>query len=194
MDLRRLWYVTRKYSRLQGLRLLPFSVLLILSTAWREGWIRLPGDESPRMAALWFVVGLGIAGAAGGRVVRWYRRVYGENEQKSGHSLAPQVAIALVCLPILVEIQQRWALPFSLPIATLAAVVAAYGAADYPLRRHYLAAALTLYAYVLLPALGVDAPIRHLLFPALMGLALAIAAIGDHRLIATTLERTPTDV
>jgi len=199
MDLRR-WYVTKNLARLQGRRLLPFVALLVMSIPWLAGWVRLPGDDSPRIATLWFLGLLAVAAVTSGRTVRWYRRRYDDVMQESGDSLAsndplaPKVAIGLVCVPILVEIQQRFALPFSLPIAVLATVVGAYGVAAYPLRRHYLAAAAVLYACVPLRVLGVPAAIGRPLVLAGFAIALAIAAIGDHRLIAKTLEAQPTDV
>ena len=108
----RLWYVTKNFARLQGRRWLPFVALLILCIPWQARWVRLPGDGSPRIAMLWFLAALGVAAVTSGRVVHWYRRKYDDVVQESGDSLAsndslaPKVAIGLVCVPILVEIQQ----------------------------------------------------------------------------------------
>ena len=193
MDVGRFQYVTANFGQLQGRRMLPLAALLIVSTAWLAGWIRLPGDEHRLAASWWFVLGLDVAIAASYVALAWYGITYGSVKQWLVASSAWPMAAALVCIPILVEIQQRLNLHFSLTMALLAAAAAARGIA-HPLRRHYLAASAPLFAFVLLPALGVSASAIDILFPAALGTALAIAAMGDHRLLATTLKRTLADV
>ena len=95
--------------------------------------------------------------------------------------------VVIACVPVAVDFREEWQLPFSLPMAVIAAAVAIVGIRHYPLRRHYLGAAAALLGYVLLPALGVPADVRHILFPLATGLAIAIAGFGDHRLLAKTM-------
>src|SRR5258708_31616307 len=81
------------------------------------------------------------------------------------------------------------ALPFSLPIGVLALSLAVVGSMHYPYRRHYLVAAAVFAALSLHRILGLSPDVRSALFETTIGIALLIVGVGDHRLIATTLQR-----
>ena len=190
MIFRRSLYVAGNFFQLQGLRLIPIVALLLFLPVWVAGWIRMPGDENPIVATRWFVLWLFLAAATSYLVSLRYRDDYGRGGTWARWSSAFVQVSVLILVLFAVDIQQRMNWHFPLGTAVLATAVAIRGLVGYPLRRHYLASAAVLYAWLPLGALGVSASTRHILFPAVLGIALAIAAIGDHLLIDTTLEKT----
>jgi len=194
MDPDRLQYVTRRYPHLQGLRLLPLAALFLLSALWRAGWMHLPGDDRPLVAARWFVAGLAIAVGASYPLRAWYSARFGTLSQRVSDSPLATMVTFIASLPLAIAIQGEARLTVLLPVALLAAVLAGVGIGHYPLRRHYLGAAAVLFVLALLPDLGVPADVLSVLFDAAIGVALVVVGVGDHRLLTATLQEVHADV
>ena len=185
MNAHRLKYVTARYPQLQGLTLMPLSLLFALSAAYRAGFFPLPGDSDPHVPGRWFMAGLGLALAGSYRIVLWYRALYGIAPQRIATSQLWAILAGIAALPIGVAIQPL--VPFSAPMALIALLLGAFGVRDYPFRRHYAAAAAVLFASSLHRVLGVPAAAASPLFDLTIAAALAIAGVGDHRLLASAM-------
>jgi hypothetical protein len=193
MDSERLEYVTRRYPQLQG-RLLPLAPLFMLSAAWRAGLFHVPGEDQAHVPARWFVLGLAVAVAVSYPVGRWYEKRFGTVSQPLTKSpVLPMVAV-IACLSLAMWIQGMVRWPFSLPAALLGMAMGAVGVRQYPLRRHYLVAAVVFVGFALLPAFGVAAHVRGILFDVAIAVALVIVGVGDHLLLTTTLHEVHADV
>src|SRR5262249_19510507 len=125
MDDSRLKYVTERYPQLQGLVLMPLSVLFLASAAYRAGWFSLPGDDGPHVAARWFFGGLGLAVVASYPITAWYRTLLGSAPQRITHSQLWPMLGGIVALAIGVALQPF--VPFSAPVALVALVVGTFG-------------------------------------------------------------------
>jgi len=185
-------YVVRRYLQLQGLELLPLAALFWVAFARGLGWVRLPGDGQPNNGARWFLGGLAVVFAATLWSRAWYRKRYSTAGQLATASATRPILLVTAFLILAFWIQQAARLPFSLPILLLGTALAVVGIGDYPLRRHYLAAAAVLIGFAFLGPLGISQPVRSILFDAAMALALTIVGAGDHLLIVTTLHDTST--
>jgi hypothetical protein len=87
---------------------------------------------------------------------------------------------AFLALEWLREIQE---LPVALPILFVAVVLARVGMAAGWLRSHYLWIAAACALFALLPALNVNQDMRAAALDGLIGGGLAVAAIGDDRVL-----------
>jgi hypothetical protein len=184
-DLRRIHYVTEHYEQLQGLRLLPLSVPFVLSSL-----SRLASSSRSARATTW-LPGAGwtllivSAFAAYTLIGRYYSRQFGQAHPFRWRSVLPIAAgtAAFLALEWLQEIRQ---FPVPLPILFVAAVLARVGMAAGRLRSHYLwiAAACALFALLpVLPGINVPFDFRAAALDGLIGGGLAVAAIGDDRVL-----------
>jgi hypothetical protein len=189
MDEKRRDYVTLRYPQLQGLRLIPTAFVFLAAAPWPLHLYHLPGEGQPLAPARWFMIALFVAAAASLPIKRWYESQWGVIGQGlKGFPLPAMVAVigAMSLAGLFVPAQ---ALPFSLPLAVLALALAVVGSMHYPYRRHYLLAAAVFVALSLLRMLGLPPDVRSALLDAAIGIAIIIVGVGDHRLIATTLQR-----
>ena len=176
-DLRRIRYVTEHYEQLQGLRLLPLSVPFLLSSLWRlapSGATTLPGTA-------WTLL-LVSAFAASALIGRYYARQFGQAHPFRWWSVLQIVAgtAAFFALEWLQEIRP---FPVPLPVLFIAVVLARVGTAAGWLRSHYLWIAAACALFGLLPVLGVPLDLRAAALDGLIGGGLAVAAIGDDRVL-----------
>lgn len=188
MDFARRAYVIRRFIQLQGLELLPLGALFLASCAHGLGWFRLPGEGQRLNSERWFFGGLAVVFAATLWSRAWYRKRYSIAKQRGEDSAAGPILMVTAALVGAGWLQQAAHVPFSLPGVLLATALAVVGIGDYPLRRHYLAAAALLMAFVASGPLGVAPAVRSVLFDATIGAALVIVGVGDHLLIVTTLD------
>jgi hypothetical protein len=190
-DLRRIHYIAEHYEQLQGLRLLPLSVPFLLSSLSR---MAPPSRSAP--ATLTPLATTSFSGAgwtllivsalvSSALIGRYYSRHFGRAHPLRWRSALQIVAgtAAFLALEWLQEIRQ---LPVSLPILIIAVVLARVGMAAGWLRRHYLWIAAACALFALLPVLpGMDVPldVRAAALDGLIGGGLAVAAIGDDRVL-----------
>ncbi len=187
MDLALVRYVEQRFRQLQGYRLLPLAALFLISAVWRAGWFHLPGDDGPHGTQRWFAAGFIMALAASYPIGRWYSVRFGISSPRlTGTPLLAMVAV-IASMPVAMAIQEQATLAFSLPMAVLGVALAAVGIYQYPLRRHYVVAAVVLFGLALLRGLGVPADVYAVLRDGAIGVALWIVGVGDHRLLAATL-------
>jgi hypothetical protein len=186
-DIARLRYVTSRYPQLQGLRLIPLSIVFLASAAWRAGLLPLPGDSRPLVPQLWFMAALVAAVVVSFALRLWYTRRIGSVGQYGSRSAAlPLLATAVAAGAALwLQIALHWQV--SLPALTVALALLAVGAAHYGFRRHYIAAAMVLFAFVLFPLGAWDSGALSAALDGAIGLSMLIAALGDHLLVVRTL-------
>lgn len=187
IDIPRLRYVTSRYPQLQGLRLVPLATVFLASAAWRLGLIPLPGDARRLVPEFWFMVGLTVAVGISFVLRRWYTRRLGSIGQYGTRSaLLPLLATAVAAGDALwLQVTQHWRV--SLPALTVALALLAVGALHYQFRRHYIAAALVLMVFSVLPLGGWGGNALNVALDVAIGLSLLIAALGDHLLLVRTL-------
>ena len=188
IDLERLRYVTARYPQLQGLRLVPLAIVFLLAAAWRAGLLHLPADDTPTGAQWWFVGGLALAVILSYVIRHWYLRMFGSVGQHRGRSGALPIlgTFLLGCGALALQGVMHWHL--SVPIMAVGIVMFAIGVHHFRLRGHYVAAAVLLCAYALLPRMNPAPDVSAAALDAVIGIAILIAGIGDHQLIAETLQ------
>ena len=188
MDANRHQYVAARFRQLQGYVWLPIAAVFLLEAGWRAGWLPLPGDDRPQVAARWLAGAFFAALVLAYGVQKWYAVRFGvPTPQVSNSPVAPVIAVA-ICLPLLGS--QPSDLRVALPSLFIGAAFALVGMGHYPLRRHYLVPAALFAGFAVLGRFGVAAPVRSVLFDAVIGVSLAVAGIGDHRLFASTFPAT----
>jgi hypothetical protein len=179
-DLRRIHYVAEHYEQLQGLRLLPLSVPFLLSSL---------SHLAPTAA---FLSGIGwslllvSAFAASTLIGRYYSRRFGQTHPFRWRS-ALQIAAGTAAFVALEWLQEIRPFPVPLPLLFIAVVLARVGTAAGWLRSHYLWIAAACALFGLLPLLGVSLDMRAAALDALIGGGLAVAAIGDDRVLRNVM-------
>jgi hypothetical protein len=173
-DLRRIRYVTEHYEQLQGLRLLPLGVPFLLSSLWR---LARPGP-APFLSASGWALLLASAFVLSALIGRYYARHFGQ-----AHPLRWRTVLPLVAFFWLEWLQEIRPFPVPLPVLFVAVVLARIGMAAGWLRSHYLFIAAACATFALLPLLGVPLEIRAAALDGLIGGGLAVAAIGDDRVL-----------
>lgn len=183
----RLRYVTSRYPQLQGARLVPLSLVFLVSAFWRAGAIQLPGDRTPYGAEAWFFSGLGASIIASYVIRRWYMRSLGSVGQRATHSAAIPILGTCILTVLATLLQSRLHWHLSLPAVTVALVLFATGVAHHGYRAHYVAAAGVLFTFSILPLLSLGVMALNAALDGVIGISLLIAGLGDHRLLTRTL-------
>lgn len=183
-DLRRILYVTAHYRQLQGLRLLPLSVPFLLSAVWRTA-AYATGSTLPR--AGWVAL-LVAALAASVPIGRYYTRRFGRASSLPWRTAAALVGAA-AAIVVLEWVQTLRPLPVSLPVVFVAVALARLGLSADGIRIHYLWIAAACGVFAALTPLHVPFEARAAALDALVGGGLAVAAIGDDRVLRRALTR-----
>lgn len=179
-DLRRIHYVAEHYEQLQGLRLLPLSVPFLLSSL-----SRLAPSAALLSGGGWTLL-LISAFVASTLIGRYYSRRFGDTRPFRWRSVL-QVAAGTAAFFALEWLQEIRPFPVSLPILFVAVVLARVGTAAGRLRSHYLWIAAACALFGLLPVLGASLDVRAAAFDGLIGGGLAVAAIGDDRVLRSVM-------
>ena len=177
-DLRRLHYVARHYRQLQGLRLLPRSVPFLLSALWR---LAFPASGSALPRAGWALL-VAAAIAASVPIGRYYTRRYGDADVFPWRAAVTLLGGAVAVLA-LEWIQELRPFPVSLPIVFVAVALARVGLSSDGLRLHYVWIAAACAVFAALAPLGVPLDVRAAALDLLLGGGIAVAAIGDDRVL-----------
>ena len=184
MDANRLGYVSARSAQLQGLELLPLSLVALLKAAYDAGLFSLPGDHLKNVGVEWFLVAVVLAVAAAYPIRGWYLKHVGMAPPGIAKSQLWPLLAGVLALPLGAAIQP--AIPFNGPVGLVALLIGAFGIRDYPFRRHYIAAAAVLFAYAL-HRFWVPAAAARVALDLSIAAALAIVGIGDHRLLVSTV-------
>jgi len=183
-DLRRIQYVVEHYRQLQGLRLLPLSVPFLLSGADRVA----RATTGPTLPRGGWAACVTLALASSVAIGRYYTRRFGQVNTfpwRTGMTLLGGIFTVLA----LEWMRETWEVPVSLPVVFIAIVLARLGLAADRLRVHYLWIAAACAVYTALPPLGVALELRTAALDLLLGGGLAVAAIGDHRVLQRAMAR-----
>lgn len=185
--LKQVWYVTSRYPQLQGLRLVPLALVFLVSACWRAALVHLPGDDTRDGPALWFSGGLVMAVILSYLGRAWYARHVGTIGQRYVQNAAIPILATCAFVTAAAAVQLAFAWHVSLPTAALGTVLLAIGVHHYAYRRHYVLAAALLGLLSVLPLTHVPPAVLGVVFDATIGATLLITALGDHRLLMTTL-------
>ncbi|MFP2958839.1 hypothetical protein ACLEPN_13585 [Myxococcus sp. 1LA] len=213
--LQRIQFVTRYYDWLQGLRFLPFGVLLAGFALWLA--LLPPNGGTPAaVGAIALAVGMVATLVSYPLVGGYYQRRFGEVRpsqamKQTRLKLTLLFAVAGLALAFgLMALSMRGAgpgLPVSGALAVSAAALVAYWAAIGRFVPHYPPIAGAMLLVAILHALGLNplcgwmhagdaaSNVRCDLvtFHAAWGVALTVLAILDHRLLVRTLSPAPAD-
>jgi heme/copper-type cytochrome/quinol oxidase subunit 3 len=193
--LERLRHVTANYRCMQGLRMVPFGLYLVLwsltKTVW---WPASPALQEP----IPDVVGITLALIAASWIGRYYARTYGE-VQSLPRTVPWIVGYAASCSLVLVGIvaDAYLSLPVSGFALAFAALMVLYWRVTGSFQTHYLwgAAALAALAFAALPLHELTRPYVEsrlsgmTVYMAITGLLYALAGYLDHRNLVAILGR-----
>jgi hypothetical protein len=180
-DLRRIHYVTEHFEGLQGLRLLPLSVPFLLSALSRLAPAQSASAAAPLPGAAWTLL-IVSALAASTLIGRRYSRQFGRSHPFRWRSVL-QIVAGTAAFLALEWVRERQELPVALPMLFVAVVLARVGMAAGWLRSHYLWIAAACALFALLPTLNINQDMRAAALDGLIGGGLAVAAIGDDRVL-----------
>jgi hypothetical protein len=187
-------FVTANYAQLQGLRLVPIGVVLLLL-----GVVTILGFADPvgvapadrarfltRMGyAFWIGLGLALAAPA------YYRHRYGSVDGLDRRRRNRWITAAVIAFFVLARVDSslNWPVSLSLLLVAVSLFVTAWH--EEWIRPYYPAVALVWLVAACLPALGVPAPGTRLTLCFLGGLTLIVIGVGDHLLLTRSLANPP---
>jgi hypothetical protein len=182
----RIRFVTANFYQLQGLRLVPLGVFLLIAAAGTQGWFTwLPGN-SPHAQQRWLAVAYGLAVAGASLATVLYARRFGSVWQfgRSGRNCLIVLAVAIFILLALVD--QQFQPPLALAPLWTAAALAVIVCADGWIRSHFLLGSFAWMIVGVLPVLHPDAATMLEAYYVAGGLTLVVCGVGDHFLISRT--------
>ena len=190
MEQNRIQFVTRNYSQLQGLRLVPLGLFLVLWALLdalgifdRSGYSPVGYAKVLTRIGLAFWLGIILALAS----PLYYRYRYGSVEPLERGARNRWITIAVIGYLVLVPVDRALQWPVSLQVLLVAVSLFVTVWHDGPIRRHYLVPALAWVAVSVLPALGASPEVLKTTLFGLGGLTLIGCGIGDHVLLTRTL-------
>jgi hypothetical protein len=193
--LERLRHVTANYRCMQGLRMVPFGLYLVLGallkTVWRPSWGFL-AEPIPEL------LGIILALVASWRIAAYYKRTYGDVQslpRTTPWIVGYGAACGLVLLGLLAD--AFLALPVSGFALAIAVLMVVYWRVTGSFQTHYLwgagVVAITALAAVPLQELARPYVASRLpsltIYLAIVGIAYAVAGIVDHRNLVSILGR-----
>ena len=186
MDIQSIRFVTARYGRMQGLRLLPLGILFLAASLWRAGWLWwLPGSDGAG-AVVWFWTGLAIAVGLSFVMRAFYLRRFGRTEVSLWRGGGPSFIGLCVVFLATVWLQEVSASLVSLP-AVFVSMALGYVGTAHRSRTHYLPVAAFCLVFAMLGIVGVSSALRDMLLDAVIGVVLVVAGIGDHVVLTRAL-------
>ena len=179
-NLHRIHYVTGHYAQLQGLRLLPLSGPFLAA-----GLERLAGTTLVPPGGWALLVIAAVAGPAW--IGRYYTRRYGQVRAARWRGGALTLIASVAGFFCFEWLQELFSPPLSLPLLFVAVVLARLGLVAGRVRGHYLWIAAAVAAFAVLPREAVSLDVRAIIGNLLIGGGLAVAAIGDDRVLRRAL-------
>lgn len=201
-DLERVRYVTANYERLQGLKVVPSGVVLLLLSALTLLRFDLPGmapeEEGALFGVLFFlggIFGILVATVLGWIVGGWYERRYGKvRRSPPGRRAVALLVVGTVAFWAAYTLDATLRPPVYLPCLVIGATGTVFWWPERRFRAHYLLAATAFVVVGLLPLFGVlprgFASEPDLLL-ALAGLSAVAVGVLDHLLLTKTMKALP---
>jgi hypothetical protein len=183
-DLRRIHYVTEHYAQLQGLRLLPLSVPFLLAAGERVAGASLVP------AGMWSLLVVA-AVAAPYPIGRYYARRFGQVRPPRWRTGALTLIACTAVFLWFEWLQETLSPSVSLPLLFVATLLARLGLVAGRLRGHYLWIAAAVGLFAVLARAGVSPDARAIAGNLLIGGSLAVAGLGDDRLLRRVLTPGP---
>jgi membrane associated rhomboid family serine protease len=201
-DLERVRYVTENYERLQGLKVVPGGVVLLLFAGLTFLRFDLPGMTAREEGALFGVLFLlgGISGILVATVVGWvigqrYERRYGKvRRSPPGRRTVFLLALGTVAFWMAYILDTALRPPVYLPWLVIGAAGLVFWWPERRFRAHYLVAAAAFVVVGLLPLVGVlprGFASEPGLLLALGGVCAVAVGVLDHLLLVGTMRRLP---
>lgn len=189
-DLTRIQKITSNYFFWQGLRLVPFGFLFLIGAAGFVEPPLWPYTILPSEVVL--LVAVILAYVAFQALGTYYTRVFGSVTDLAGVHSRREVVKWWIVYPIMgLSLIADWFLkwPIFLSGLTWGAALVAYWWSTGQGRKHYLVAALVLFALTPLPAFSIVAPGRPIfaLFHAVVGVIYLVGGLLDHRELSRIL-------
>ena len=193
MEPNRVDFVTTHFHQLQGLRLIPLGLFLLIVAAMSLGWLDwLPGRPPTRPGSLgnaWlpalFVTAL-VASIGCGDV---YRNHYGGIEPLARSRRNAGIAVASGLFVVAAVLDFTVGLPVLFSALVVAAALFTVARVDGRDRRHYSVTAVLWVFLSLAPAFGVPGDMVATAVCAGGGMSLIICGLGDHRTLTKTMTR-----
>lgn len=201
-DLERIRYVTQNYERLQGLKVLPVGVFMLMISALTLFRLDLPGmtpeEEGTLFGVLLFfggLFGLLVAVLIGWVIGGRYERRYGKARRlRLSRRALVLIFVGTVAFYVADTVDAALPIPFYPSYLILGAAGVVFWWPERRFRSHYLAAAAVFVIVGLLPLLGV-LPENYAEVPGLIFLLLGLSTIAvgllDHLLLVRTMKQLP---
>jgi hypothetical protein len=187
MDAIKIRFVTENYSQLQGLRLVPLGVFLVLC-AVVDGAGLLDRAGHPHGIPAEILTRIGLAGVLAFLLVLaaplYYHSRYGAIDPRVRRVRNSWITVAVIGFVVLARVDRHLQWPVSLQLLLVSVSLFVTVWHDGWIRRHYLAPALAWLAASMVPALDAY---RIAVLLSLGGLTLVACGLGDHRLLTRTL-------
>jgi hypothetical protein len=186
-DAKTIRFVTANYAQLQGLRLVPLGMFLMLC-AWADLAGLFDRAEHPHGIPAEILTRVGLAGLLAFLLVLaapiYYHSRYGSIEPRDRRERNRWIAATVIGFFMLAKVdrQLQWPVSLQLLLVSVALFVTVWH--DGWIRRHYLVPALAWLVASRLPALDIS---RMDVLLGLGGLTLIVCGLGDHLLLTRTL-------
>lgn len=190
MEPNRVRFVTRHYHQLQGLRLVPLGLFLMVWAAldglgYFDPARFPPGARVLVLTRVGFAFWLGLLLALAAPA--YYRYRYGSVDPLDRGSRNRWITAAVIGFFVLARVDRNLQWPVSLQLLLVSASLFITVWHDGRVRVHYLAPALVWLAASFWPPLNASPAARQIMLFGLGGLTLIVCGIGDHLLLVRTL-------
>jgi len=187
MEHNKIRFVTANYHQLQGLRLIPLGLLLVLLGTLPIGLPppALGADRARYLTWIGFAFMLLVALAVLAPVI--YRRRYGSVDPIARGWRNAWITAAVVGFLVLGRLDRLVQWPVSMRLLLVSASLFITVWHDGRIRAHYLVPAVAWLVVSFLPTLNMSPAATKLTVLGLGGLTLIVCGIGDHLLLTRTL-------
>ena len=193
MEPNRVAFVTTHFHQLQGLRLIPLGLFLLIVAAMSLGWLDwLPGRPPTRPGSwgnAWLPAFFATALAASIACGDVYRNRYGGIDPLARSRRNAGIAVGVGLFVVAAVIDLTVGLPVLLCGLVVAASLFTVGRVDGRVRRHYALTAVLWVFLSLLPTFGTAGDMVARAVCAGGGMTLIICGMGDHRTLTKTMTR-----
>lgn len=187
----RIRFVTGNFYQLQGLRLVPFALMLLWLQASSRGWLDwlpgLPVQAPSDLGNAWGPAAFLVAVAAAMAVEDKYRARYGSvlQHKRSRRNLGVALAVIAFLIALVLDRVVTW--PVLISPLVIVVALALIVRSDGPFRIHYVLPAAAWLGLSVMPLLGFKPGEVQMAFSLVSITTLLVCGIGDHFLLVRTL-------